>query len=300
MAARSAGVAMPARGDAVGLREMVDMALAAMHEQRPDAPEVSLREFAAVAEDGASIPMRWYQPAADPPGSAIVYAHGGGMVAGTLDNYDRLMRYYVQLTGVPFLAVDYRLAPEHRGPTAARDVLAAIRWMLQHAPEMSVDPTRIALMGDSGGGGVGAGAAIAARDAGLDLAGQILIYPMLDDRNTVPDPTLEATATWGYDNNFTGWSSAVGPKLGQHGVDPLTAPARLQDFAGLAAAYIEVGDLDIFRDESVDYARRLWAAGVACELHVHSGAPHGFDWINSEAVVTRRALEDRARVIRSF
>lgn len=143
-----------------------------------------------------------------------------------------------------------------------------------------MDRTRIALMGDSGGGGVAAGAAIAARDAGAPVAKQILVYPMLDDRNLEPDPLLASTALWSYDQNYTGWKALLGDALGTAGVSPIAAPARLQDFAGLAPTYIEVGTMDIFRDESIAYAQSLLSAGVDTELHVHRGVPHGYDWLD--------------------
>jgi acetyl esterase/lipase len=253
--------------------------------------------YSATAADGTEVPMRWYTRNGVRTGSAVVYLHGGGMICGTLENYDRLVRHYVQLTGVPFLAVGYRLAPEFPGTTPAEDAFAGVTWLFDHAAELGVDQARIALMGDSGGGGVGAGAAILARDHGVRLAKQILIFPMLDDRNTVPDPTLAPTATWSYDNNFTGWHALLGDDLGKPSVSPVAAPARLDDFTGLAPAYIEVGELDIFRDESIDYARNLQRAGISCELHVHPGAPHGHDWLNPNASVSKRAVVDRVRII---
>jgi len=219
------------------------------------------------------------------------------MICGSAELYDPLVRYYVGLTGVPFMSVDYRLSPEFPGTTLAEDTFAGIAWLFDHAAEMGVDPGRIAIMGDSGGGGVAAAAAILARDRGLRLAKQVLIYPMLDDRNTEPDPHLAATAVWTYDNNYTGWKALLGDGLGQSSVSPASAPARLTDFASLAPAYIEVGEMDIFRDESVGYASKLWGVGVSCELHVHPGSPHAHDYMNFGAAVTTRCIADRTRVI---
>jgi acetyl esterase/lipase len=155
----------------------------------------------------------------------------------------------------------------------------------------------MAIMGDSGGGGVGAAAAIMARDAGLALSRLILIYPMLDDRNCVPDPLLVPTATWSYEKNRIAWNAVLGDSYGELEVSPAAAPARLERFAGLAPAYVEVGELDIFRDESIAFAQHLLAAGVSCELHVHPGAPHGHDWLNLDADISRRVFADRARVL---
>jgi acetyl esterase/lipase len=103
----------------------------------------------------------------------------------------------------------------------------------------------------------------------VSIAKQILIYPMLDDRNIEPDLSLESFRTWTYANNFTGWSALLGEELGKENVSPVAAPARLKDFNGLAPAYIEGGALDIFRDEAVAYCQHLALAKVPVELHVH-------------------------------
>ena len=136
---------------------------------------------------------------------------------------------------------------------------------------------------------------ILARDHGVPLARQILIYPMLDDRNIAPGPIPTALLTWTYDNNFTGWNAALGDKRGTEVVSPVAAPARLTDFVGLAPAYVEVGDLDIFRDESISYAQQLARTGVAIELHVHPGAPHGFERFAPVSSLAQRAMADRTR-----
>ncbi|WP_336883327.1 alpha/beta hydrolase [Rhodococcus globerulus] len=294
------GIALPARGDAIRLREFINPALEADWGALPPAPDVHATDFETVASDGTVIPLRWYSRGDRKPGAAIVYVHGGGLICGSVDIYDPLVRHYVQLTGVPFLAVDYRLAPEFGGTIPAEDSFAAVRWLLDHADDLEVDTTRVALMGDSGGGGVAAGAAILARDHQVQLARQILIYPMLDDRNTTPDSHLAATATWTYDNNYTGWHALLGDELGRASVSPIAAPARLKNFSGLAPAYIEVGDLDIFRDESMDYARSLVSAGRPCELHLHPGAPHGFEWIGKHTAIGQRSLDEKIRVITSL
>jgi acetyl esterase/lipase len=199
---------------------------------------------------------------------------------------------------VPFLSVELRLAPEATSPTSlAEDVFSGLTWLIAHADDLGVDPSRLAVMGDSGGGGPSAGAAILARDRGVALAKQILIYPMLDDRNTVPGPVPSELLTWDYDNNYTGWVTLLGDELGTDTVSPVAAPARLADFSGLAPAYIDVGDLDIFRDESIAYAGGLARAGVPIELHVHPGCPHGFERFVPNAGVAERAMADRARAV---
>jgi acetyl esterase/lipase len=268
--------------------------------QAPSYPDVETTSFFTNLQDDAQMELRWYTKKGCAPGSAVVYAHGGAMILGNLDVYGFVVSEYVFLTGVPFLAVDYRLAPESNGTMLAEDVFAGIAWLAAHASEMGIDPQRIAVMGDSGGGGPAAGAAIIARDRHLALARQILIYPALDDRNVVPDSLLEPFSAWMYSLNFTGWNALLGGSLGSDTVSPISAPARLMDFGGLAPAYIEVGELDIFRDESIAYAQRLAKAGVPIELHVYTGAPHGYDRIAPGSKLTKRAITDRIQSLQSI
>jgi acetyl esterase/lipase len=223
------------------------------------------------------------------------------MLGGSVDLYDEGVSWYVAQSGVPFLSVDLRLAPEAPTSTAmAEDSFSALMWLRDHAAELGVDPERIAVMGDSGGGGPTAGAAILARDREVPVAMQILVYPMLDDRNTTPGGIPDELLTWGYDSNYTGWVTLLGEEIGTDTVSPISAPARLIDFAGLAPAYIDVGDLDIFRNESIAYGAGLAAAGIPVELHVHLGAPHGFERFVPDAGVAQRAMADRARAITTF
>lgn len=293
--AASAGAVLLAPGDALGLRALVEARQAESYAELPPAPDV-----ARTLHRTGAVDLRWYVPATGGSGAAVVYLHGGGMIAGTLDGYDPLLRHYARLTGVPFLAVGYRRAPEHPGTGPAQDALAGLRWLVEHAEELGVDPRRIALMGDSGGGGIAAGAAVMARDLGVPVARQVLVYPMLDDRTAEPDPLLAPTATWTYDNNVTAWDALLGADRAGPDVPAEAAPARLTDPAGLPPTYIEVGELDIFRDECLAFAARLLAAGISCELHVRPGAPHGFEWLAKDADVSRRAVADRVRVIRSL
>lgn len=295
-AAEDAGSRLPARGDVLALRSMADIGMTTSASRAEPAPDVAATAHAVPAEDGADLEVRWYTRGGERPGSAIVYTHGGGMVSGSLDIFDPLMRQYTQWTGVPILAVEYRLAPEHRHETAARDAFAAVRWLHGRARDFGVDPARIAVMGDSAGGGIAAGAAILARDVGLPLARQILIYPMLDDRTTRPDPLL-AEAFWDYDMNHTGWSAKLGEAIGTDAVTAVSAPGRLTDFGGLAPAYLEVGTLDIFRDEVVRYAQGLLAAGVDAELHLHPGAPHTYDLLAPAGPYAERWKGHRIRAM---
>lgn len=290
-------MSVAARGDALALRELSTASMAAFDAMVPESPNVHSVDYQIPVADGSTIMARWYVRDGEQPGSAVVYAHGGGMVLGSVETYHKFVAQNVAETGVPFLSVDYRLAPEHQGPTPVEDTFAAVQWLLSQADSLGVDPARIAIMGDSAGGGIAAGVAIAARDRGVTLAHQILIYPMLDDRNLVPDPFIEPFAGWTYDQNYTGWHALLGDSLGADDVSPLSAPARLTDFSGLAPAFIDVGELDIFREEDVAYAMNLSRAGVSCELHVRPGVNHGYDRIAAQSRLGRDSWADRLRVI---
>ncbi|MFC7403253.1 alpha/beta hydrolase [Citricoccus sp. GCM10030269] len=287
----------PPPGDALALREMFIGIYTGVAQADAPAPHVERTEVSAVSADGTAVPARLYQHRDSRPGSAIVYLHGGGMMGASVDLYDSFVAAYVERTGVPFLSVDYRRTPEAAWSTPMEDSWAGLAWLLDHAAELSVDPGRVAVMGDSAGGTLAAGVAVLARDRGVDLARQILVYPMLDDRNTEPDPALAPTALWTYENNTTAWDALLGDARGGPEVPATIAPARLQDATGLAPAYIEVGGADILRDESLAYAALLARHDVDVEFHLHPGAVHASDRMAPEADVTRRQFADRDRVI---
>jgi acetyl esterase/lipase len=299
-AAAMGEITPPARGDWASLRANIDGLMAALGTLAPSFPDVTTTNHTCPAPDGTSLRLRWYEKTGATPGPAVLYLHGGGMICGNIDIYDPVVAAYVSATGVSMLAADYRLAPENPHPTPVEDCAAALQWLLTHAAQLGADPTRIAVMGDSAGGGLAAGTALLARDRNLPLARPILIYPMLDDRNLEPDPALAPFATWTHDNNFTGWSALLGDLLGTAAVPSSAAPARAETLTGLAPAYIEVGELDIFRDESIAYAARLAQAGIPTELHVHPGAPHAFERVAPASTVAQRAMADRLRVLLSL
>lgn len=231
--------------------------------------------------------------AKDAPGFYNI--HGGGMVLD--DRFADLPRMVALVEEFGFVAVtvDYRLAPEHPHPAPIEDCYAGLTWMAEHASELGFDPARLIVGGGSAGGGLSAGIALLARDrGGPALAGQLLLCPMIDSRNdSVSTVEFAERGVWGRAANEFGWRSLL---KGQ--TSPYAVPATATDLAGLPPAFIEVGAAEIFRDEDVDYARRLWQAGVPTELHVWAGAYHGFDRIAPDSEVTRAALAARASWLR--
>ena len=223
------------------------------------------------------------------------------MIVGRAGLFDGLVSRYVSASGTPILSADYRLAPEHPYPVPVEDAYAALAWLHAHAADLGVDPARIGVFGDSAGGGLAAAVSILARDRkGPAIARQILVMPMLDDRTLTPDPQLAPFVVWSWDDNRTGWQALLGDAVGGPDTPAYAAPARVADPAGLPPAYIEVGQLDIFRDEDLTYALRLGQAGVPVEFHLHPGVPHEFDFIAFTSAAARRVIADRVRVLASL
>jgi acetyl esterase/lipase len=301
MAAAMTDVTPPPVGDVKSRRPVLEAIMAETASAQTMPTDVKSTDFHTTAVDGADVLLRWYAKQDATPGPAVLYLHGGGMISGSVAIYDGPVSRYVSNSGVSMLAVDYRLAPEHPYPVPVEDCYAGLRWLAEHADELGVDPARIAVMGDSAGGGLAAAVALLARDqGGPDLAAQILIYPMLDDRNTTPDPEIAPFAVWSYDDNITGWGALLGDAIGGPDVPAYAAPARATDLSDLPACYIEVGQLDIFRDEDLTYAQRLSRAGVNVEFHLRPGVPHEFETYAHTSDVARRSGADRLRSLRGI
>jgi acetyl esterase/lipase len=301
MAAAMVDAVPPAVGDVDSRRTVLDAFMALTESTQSMPTDVKMTDFHATAVDGADVLLRWYVKEGSVAGPAVLYLHGGGMIGGSVALYDGIISRYVASSGVAMLAVDYRLAPEHPYPTPVEDCYVGLQWLAEHAAELEVDTARIAVMGDSAGGGLAAGTALLARDrGGPDLAHQILIYPMLDDRNTSPDPELIPFAVWSYDDNITGWRAFLGENIGGANVGAYAAPARATDLSGLPPCYLEVGQLDIFRDEGLTYALRLSDAGVTVEFHLRPGVPHGFEAYAHATDIARRSVNDRLRVLNTI
>lgn len=227
----------------------------------------------------------------------MLWIHGGGYVAGSADMNDRAVRKMAAHLGALAASVEYRLAPEHPYPAALDDCYAALQWL---AARDDIDRRRILIAGKSGGGGLGAALTLRHMDAGLvGLAGQILIYPMLDDR-TVRRSTATAARGWTPQDNSFGWRSYLGREPGTGDVSAYAAPARRDDLSGLPPTWIGVGTADLFHDECVDYANRLRAAGVPTQLRIVPGGFHGFDVVGARTAVVRHFRADQLAAMRQL
>jgi triacylglycerol lipase len=200
------------------------------------------------------------------------------------------------------VSVDYRLCPETPFPGPQEDNYAGLLWLAEHAEELGVDPSRIVVMGESAGGGLAASLALMARDrGGPRLAGQVLVYPMLDWRTGGPDDCWKNRHTgefiWTHAKNQFGWNALRGDYSPTDARKGWFSPALADDLAGLPPTYMMTGALDLFLDEDLDYARRLADAGVPIELHVYPGAIHAFEMVPDTAL-QRQAMTDLERGFR--
>lgn len=248
---------------------------------------------------GSVMQLRIHRPAqaaADLP--CLFSIHSGGMVSGSSLMDDRILIPIVKDCRCVATSIEYRLAPEFRAPAATEDCYAGLAWTTGHASELGIDPGRIAIYGVSGGGGIAATTVLMARDEGGPKACfQQLIYPQLDDRNITASSHGEWLG-WTRAMNLGAWRAVLGGRAGTSAVTSHEAAARATDLSGLPPTYLEVGALEVFRDECIDYAARLSRAGVATELHVYPGCFHGFDIYVPQARVSRIAVAARLSALR--
>lgn len=217
---------------------------------------------------------------------AYLHIHGGGYVLGQPEINDLSNRMIVATLGCTILSVGYRLAPETVFPGARDDRYAALAWLHDHAAELGVDPARIAVGGESAGGGHAVALALHARDIGAyPICFLLLDSPMLDDRtgSSAPAHPICGQWVWTAEQNRFGWRAMLGQEPGTDDVPAEAVPARCADVGGLPPTFLSVGALDLFLDENLEFARRLARAGVSVDLHVTAGAYHGFGMAGPEA-----------------
>ena len=225
-------------------------------------------------------------------------SNGGKILRSTRIVFTQEDLDWVVDLGVVTVSVAPRVGPEDPHPAQVEDAYAGLVWTAEHAEELGVDPNRILIMGKSGGGGIAAATALLARDrGGPALAHQVLIYPMIDDREITASSKFEGVL-WDRATNRTGWSAILGDACGGPDVSPYAAPARATDLGGLPPAYLETGGSEVFRDEILDYATRLGHAGVPVELHSWMGGTHAFELFAPDAEVSRACLAARTSYLR--
>ncbi|GAA2907906.1 esterase [Actinoplanes cyaneus] len=245
---------------------------------------------------GGSIPLTVLRPEGVRPAQApcVYWIHGGGMTMGNRYSQIDIPLEWRDRFGAVVVSVDYRLAPEARGTTAVDDCYTALLWIAEHATELGIDPARIIVAGASAGGGLAAGVTLMARDRGtVPIAAQVLIGAMLDHRNsTTSSRQFTGQGVWTREMNAFAWRCLLSDLDGE--VSPYVSPALAPDLSALPPTYIDAGSEEVFRDEDVDYATRIWAAGGRADLHLWAGGFHGFD-----ALFPAAALSVAARATRT-
>jgi acetyl esterase/lipase len=228
---------------------------------------------------------------ASAPFGALYNIHGGGMIGGDRSLGVAGMLEVAEELGLAVVSVEYRLAPEDPHPAPVEDCYAGLLWTVEHADELGIDPDRIVVVGGSAGGGLAAGIVLLARDrGGPALLGQVLLCPMLDDRNdSYSTWQMAGQGMWDRTANQFGWTALLGGAQGGPDVSPYAAPARATDLSGLPPAYLDVGSAETFRDETVEYASRIWQAGGSAELHVWPGGFHGFAGMVPQSALSQTA-----------
>ena len=264
----------------------------------PRAPLRRVEDFTVPARDGHPLPARLY---ADTEGSGplpwLLYLHGGGFTIGSIATHDTLCRELARLSGCAVVSLEYRLAPEHRFPTAVHDAWDALQHLAAHGQARGMDPRRIAVGGDSAGGTLAAVCAILARDVGLPLALQLLIYPGCAARQDLPSHQhyregllLDATLI----DYFFGQYIDL-PDRDDWRFAPLNAP----DVDGVAPAWVGLAECDPLVDEGLAYADKLRAAGVVVDLEIYHGVVHEFIKMGRVIEQARQAHADAARALRT-
>ncbi|KNG48020.1 esterase lipase [Stemphylium lycopersici] len=268
--------------------------------------DVSYQIVNIASTDGLQIPVHCLKRQ-QPEGSgssvlstaAAIHAHGGGLISMSPEISIERLANAVRDTGVQVFSVEYRLAPEHQYPAALDDFWACLMWLHSEAETLGIDPERIAVMGDSAGGGLAAAATLRARQLALSppIAIQILGSPMLDDR-TVAD--TEGFSLWNAADNLTGWTAYLGRVPGADNIPIFAAPGRMTDAKDLPPLYLDCGQLDIFAKENLSYVQKFVHAGVATEFHLYPGLPHGFDALVPTHRVSQQLDENRKRVLNNL
>ncbi|OJW82878.1 alpha/beta hydrolase [Alicycliphilus denitrificans] len=264
----------------------------------PKAALPRVEDLRIPARGGLQLPARLYAPETGRALPLLLYLHGGGFTVGSVDTHDVLCRELARLAGCMVVSLGYRLAPEHPFPSASDDAWDALAWVAANAARLGADPARLAVGGDSAGGTLAAVGAILARDAGLPLALQLLIYPGTTAHQDTPShtefahgPVLDRAAIgWFFDQYIPSRAEREDWRFA-----PLLAP----DVDGVAPAWIGLAECDPLVDEGVAYGDKLRAAGVAVDLEIYRGVTHEFIKMGRAIPEARQAHQDAAHALRA-
>ena len=264
------------------------------------APDIESIDLTTDPDGGVALTLlRPREAVGDLP--ALYWMHGGGMVIGNRFMDNGRLNEWCRSLSCACVSVEYRLAPEAPYPLPLDDCDNGLRYIVDRAADLGLDPRRIGVAGRSAGGALASALGLRWRDAGLEgVAFQYLEYPMLDDRMTTPSSALDGLPMWSRESNAFGWRSYLGERYGTDNVPADAVPARAAELAGLPPTFIGVGTADCLRDEAIDFAARLCRAGVSTELHVYAGAVHGFDMFTDCAVVKCAARDSADWLARQF
>jgi acetyl esterase/lipase len=284
---------MPLTRDTLAARrtamaEMMDVALRTL----PEIPGITMSEH-SVPGTGAAPPVRTFvyrHSEISRRMPVLLWIHGGGYVGGRAEWDHHLAKTLARTAGCCVVSVDYRLAPESPFPGAIDDCYAVLQWVHENVERLAIDRERIGIAGISAGAGLAAALALMARDRDeVQLAFQCLLQPMLDDRHASDSykHPFVGEFVWTASHNHVAWSALLGREPGSEHISSYAAAARAESLQGLPPAFIAVGALDLFVEESIEYARRLIRDGVPTELHVYPGACHAFQFLAPESPLAK-------------
>ena len=262
----------------------------------PIEPEAVARvEDRSIPGPAGEIAVRIYWPGGEGPHPLLVFFHGGGWVIGDLDSHDGTCRSLTNAAGCVVVAVDYRLAPEHRYPAAPEDCFAATRWAVDHADELGADASRVAVAGDSAGANLAAVVALMARDrGGPALGSQLLAYPVTDHGFGTASYKANGGGSYGLSDGAMRWFWDLYLDADEDGAQPYASPLRAEDLSGLPRALVITAQYDPLRDEGEAYAQRLTAAGTPTTYTCYEGVVHGFLGQAAAVPEGRQAIEQIA------
>lgn len=285
-------------GDAISLRNRLDGFYEIVN-QGVEIPDNLTFTDIQIPYEHSLLSARRYSTGRSSSKGIVLYVHGGAGVGGSVDTYEKIVSNYASLSNIDFISLEYGLAPETNGLIQTKQVIAALNWLQKNSTALDINPEKIVLMGDSGGGGIVASAAIYARDKQISLAGLVMIYPMIDHKTVTASPELTPFLSVSVDDVTTGWAARLGNEV-ETALLPYISPSSVADMTGLPPTYLDIGELDLFCNENLEWASRSVSAAVQTEFHLYPGANHGFDLIAPQADISRMARTLRCNAIKKM